>query len=284
MGVLAVAFGATSYVAGNHYLESQTQARLSELENNRPEQKNINLAKIVVATEELRFGQTIEPEMLKLVDWPEDSQPEGGFKSIDELIANGERRAVQTILPGEPVLAAKVTGENSRAGLAGIISEGMRAVTIPVNMVNGVGGFVQPGDRVDLVLTREDNESEETVAKIIMENVKVLSVDQDAGSRSGSAKVAQSVTLETDTVGAQKIALATNVGSLSLLLRSVGDASASNAGAMNSDNLDGNKKGFLSFLQSEATTTSVRVVYGEETKDVEVRIEKDKKINEKSSR
>ncbi len=279
MGVLAVGFGATSYVAGNHYLESQTQARLNELESNRTEQQNIELSKIVVATEELRFGQTIEPEMLKLVDWPEDSQPEGGFSSIDDVIAKGDRRAIQTILPGEPVLAAKVTGENSRAGLAGIISDGMRAVTIPVNMVNGVGGFVQPGDRVDLVLTSEDNESEETVAKIIMENVKVLSVDQDAGSRSSTAKVAQSVTLETDTQGAQKIALANNVGSISLLLRSVGDASAANAGTVNSDNLNGSNKGFLSFLQSEATTTSVRVVYGDESKNVTVRIEKQKKDN-----
>ncbi|MEM9332190.1 MAG: Flp pilus assembly protein CpaB [Pseudomonadota bacterium] len=271
MAGLAVTFGATSYVAGTHYLESQTQARLNALESNRPVVQEIELAKVVVATRELRFGETIEQDALKLVDWPKDAFPEGAFASISEVILDGDRRVVTGIQPGEPVLAVKITGENGRAGLAGIITEGMRAVTIPVNTVNGVGGFVQPGDRVDLVLTKEDDDTNETSAKIMMENVKVLSVDQEAGGRSETARVAKSVTLETDTRGAKKIALALNQGRISLLLRSAGDVGQSEA--------EDDGKGFLSFFESEPKTKAVKVVEGKTVTNYNVAIEKQKKDN-----
>ena len=273
MAGLALTFGATSYYAGNSYLENQTQARLSELENNRPAEKQISVAKIVVAKAQLKFGQTLTRDMLKEIDWPLDGKPEGSFPSIKEVIAGGNRRVITAMEPGEPLLAVKLTGENGRAGLAGIIKEGMRAVTIPVDIVNGVGGFVQPGDRVDLILTKQDNQTDETSSKIIMENIKVLSVDQDTGSRSETARVAQSVTLETDTKGAQQIALANNVGRLSLLLRGAGDVAETNAGSMSSESLNGNNGGFLSFLQSEKKTVSVRVIRGDDIREVTVPIE-----------
>ena len=284
MAGLAVTFGGVSYVAGNSYLESQTQARLSELESNRTSVQEIDLAKLVVATEELRFGETITAEQLKLVDWPKESFPEGGFASVEEIIEDENRRAINTIMPGEPVVASKLTGENGRAGLAGLIAEGKRAVTIPVDTVKGVGGFVQPGDFVDIVLTREieTEDGEESTAKIMMENVKVLSVDQEAGDRTGTARIAKSVTLETDTKGAQRIALALNVGRLSLLLRSAGDTESGNSGQMTSNNLYGEENqdgGLLSFLNSEPKTKSVKVVAGNEITNFTVSIEKPEKVN-----
>lgn len=263
MAGLAVTFGAVSYVAGTQYLENQTQARLSALENNRPVVEQVELAKVVVANRALKFGEVLDEEALKIVDWPKDAFPEGAFAAVGEVIADGNRRVVVAMQPGEAVLAAKVTGEKGRAGLAGIISDGKRAVTIPVNTVNGVGGFIQPGDRVDLVLTKQDRNSGETSAEVIMENVKVLSVDQEAGSRSATAKVANSVTLETDTKEAQEIALALNVGTISLLLRSAGDAGVS-------QDDDG---GFLSFLKSKPTTKAVMVVEGKTTVNYTVAIE-----------
>ena len=224
--------------------------------------------------------------MLEVVDWPESAKPEGTFTTIKELISEPPRRAIKTMEPGEPILAVKLTGENGRAGLAGIIGEGMRAVTIPVDMVNGVGGFVQPGDRVDIILTKESKQGkgqdreEETVAEIIMENVKVLSVDQEADTRSSTAKVAKSVTLESDARGAQKLALANNIGRLSLLLRSAGDEAAGNSSKLSSSNLDGtdDNGGLLSlFKAKEKTVTSVRVVAGEDVTSVTVPIEKQPK-------
>lgn len=288
MAGLAVTFGGVSYVAGNSYLENQTQARLNELENNRPAVQELNIAKLVVANKEFKFGQPIKADALKLVDWPKDAFPEGGFASIEEITSDKNRRAIASIQPGEPVLAAKLTGANGRAGLAGLIAEGKRAVTIPVDTVKGVGGFIQPGDFVDLVLTREvfeDNQGE-SVAKIMMENVKVLSVDQQAGSRSSTARVASSVTLETDTKGAQKIALALNVGRLSLLLRSAGDTGSGNSGELSANSLNDeesevNDEGFLSFFKSEKPrTTSIRVTAGRDVSTHTVAIEQVKEVKD----
>ena len=271
MAGLAVAFGATSYVAGNHYLESQaealTNARINELETNRPVVQEVELAKVVVASTELKFGSVIDESMLKVVDWPQDAFPEGAFTATSEVIEDGNRRALATIYPGEPILLSKVTGENGRAGLAGIIAEGKRAVTIPVDTVNGVAGFIQPGDFVDVLLTRQDD-SDDAQTEIFMENVKILSVDQEAGGRTETAKVASSVTIETDTNGAQKIAWGLNVGSLSLTLRSAGDNAA----------VDGNEDGGLLSLEEEKPkTTSIKVTSGGNSVEVTVAIEANRK-------
>ena len=215
MAGLALTFGATSYVGGNYYLESQTQARtqarINELENNRPVVEQVEFAKLVVAAEEMEFGEVLGADMLKVIDWPEDSFPEGGFTSIKDVTGGIERRAMATIFPGEPIIPAKISGANGRSGLAGIIADGMRAVTIPVNQVAGVAGFIKPGDHVDVVHTFINNETDESIADVILQNVRVLSVDQDAGSRSETAKIANSVTLETNAKGARTIAKALNL-------------------------------------------------------------------------
>ncbi len=255
MAGLAVAFGAVSYFAGNYWLESQAQARMSEIDNTKSE---VALATVVVTTEQIRFGQPILAEKLKEVAWPADAIPEGAFKTIPELVEKGERKAIKTMESGEPVLAVKVTGENGKAGLSGIIAEGMRAVTIPVDLVNGVGGFVMPGDFVDIVLTKKDEENGEQAAKIIMENVKVLSIDQDSDRASEGARVAKSVTLETDAAGAQKLALANSVGRLALLLRGSGDENTVGSSTLSVGDLDGSNKasaegdaGFFGFLNGD---------------------------------
>lgn len=274
MAGLAVAFGATSYVAGNKWLDRQAQARLSEIESQRQNTSAIEMSTVVVAAEQLHFGEKLTEEKLKTVPWPSDARPQGAFATVAEVIGNGERKAIKTIEPGEPVLAVKLTGENGRAGLAGIIAEGMRAVTIPVDMVNGVGGFVMPGDRVDIVLTRKDREEGGQFAMIIMENVKVLSIDQEADTRADAPKVAKTVTLETDAGGAQKLALATSLGRISLLLRGAGDEETVRAGELSGDDLDGRQTprtasagddGFFSFLKQEKRFATVTVVKREET-------------------
>ncbi len=270
MAGLAVAFGATSYFAGNRWLESQAEARLSEIESRNPGPA-VELSNVVVAAAPLRFGEKLTAEKLKLVAWPNDARPEGSFATIEEVIADGERKAIKSIEPGEPVLAVKLTGENGRAGLAGIIAEGMRAVTIPVDMVNGVGGFVLPGDRVDIVLTRRDHDEGDQTAKIIMENVKVLSIDQEADSRADAPKVAQTVTLETDSEGAQKLALSTSLGRLSLLLRGAGDEEKVKSGEMSGSDFDAKKpkqesagdNGLASFFKQEKKFVTVRVIRGD---------------------
>lgn len=269
MAGLALTFGATSYVGGNYYLESQTQARtqarIDELENNRPVVKQVEFAKLVVAAEEMEFGEVISGDMLKVIDWPQDSFPEGGFSTIEDVTKGIERRAMTTIFPGEPIMPAKISGANGRSGLAGIIEHGMRAVTIPVNQVAGVAGFIKPGDRVDVVHTYINDNTDESVADVILQNVRVLSVDQEAGSRNETAKIANSVTLETNSRGARTIAKALNNGDLSLFLRGFGDDAKS---------VENKDDSFFSFEGDEPKTTSIKVVAGRQITNFTVEIER----------
>jgi pilus assembly protein CpaB len=126
----------------------------------------------------------------------------------------------------EPILSVKITGPGQRATLSALLHEGMKAVTIRVNDVEGVAGFVLPGDRVDIGLTRLDGKGGATM-DVVLQNAQVLAIDQVADERVAAPSVAKSVTLEVDTVGAQKLSLAASLGTLSLQLRKAGDTASS---------------------------------------------------------
>ena len=148
--------------------------------------------------------------------------PAGAFAKINDVLHGGRRVVLTAIEANEPVLALKITGAGQRATLSALVKPGMKAVTIRVNDVEGVGGFVLPGDRVDVVLTRQIDKGSATT-EVVLQNTRVLAVDQTADERAAKAAVAKSVTLEVDTVEAQKVWLASSVGSLSLLLRKAGE-------------------------------------------------------------
>ena len=182
----------------------------------------MELTTVVVATAPLRFGNTLLREHVKVIEWPATAVPEGAFKTIEELINDEQPRVVlQPIEPNEPILLTKVTGPGQRATLSTVISEGMRAMTIRVNDVAGVAGFVLPGDRVDLLLTREVIENQ-PITDVLMQNVKVLGIDQKVQApEEQQADVVKAVTIEVTVEQAQKITLAATVGELSLALRDV---------------------------------------------------------------
>jgi len=177
---------------------------------------------IVVAAKPLRFGTELSAGMLRETPWPTASMPSGAFAKISDVIGQGRRVVLTPIEPNEPVLALKITGAGQRATLSALVKPGMKAVTIRVNDVEGVGGFVLPGDRVDVVLTRQIDKGNAST-EIVLQNTRVLAVDQTADDRAAKATVAKSVTLEVNTVNAQKLWLASSVGSLSLLLRKAGE-------------------------------------------------------------
>src|SRR5262249_6346626 len=155
---------------------------------------------------------------LRELPWPEDALPAGSFGSIKELTST-KRVVLSPIETNEPVLASKITGSGQRATLSAVIAEGMKAITIRVNDVEGVAGFVLPGDRVDVVLTRQgDKQGDKATAMndIVIQNVRVLAIDQLADERSEKPSVAKAVTLEVDATDGQKLALAASVGTLSL--------------------------------------------------------------------
>jgi pilus assembly protein CpaB len=205
----AVVFGLLAVFIAQVWLNNQASMQAKNYEANK---KPMTTRTIVVAKQPLRFGTELSAAMLQEVPWPEGSVPAGGFATINEVMSGGSR----------VVLHARL---DQRATLSALVKPGMKAVTIRVNDVEGVGGFVQPGDHVDVVLTRQIEKGSATT-EVVLQNTRVLAIDQVADERAFKASVAKSVTLEVDTVEAQKIWLASSVGSLSLLLRKAGETAA----------------------------------------------------------
>jgi len=177
---------------------------------------------VVVASTSLRFGTPLAANMLREVAWPEGAVPDGSFASTQEMLSSGKRIVLAPIEPNEPVLSTKLTGPGQRATLSATLSPGMKAVTVRVSDIEGVAGFVLPGDRVDLMLTRRNDKSGMT--DIVLQNVRVLAIDQLADERTDKPAVVKAVTLEVDSTSGQKLTLAGQVGTLSLALRKAGEA------------------------------------------------------------
>ncbi|HET9714796.1 MAG TPA: Flp pilus assembly protein CpaB [Pseudolabrys sp.] len=215
----AVVFGLLAVFIAQVWLNNQANMRAKSVETNKT---HVAAQTIVVAKQPLRFGTELNASMLQEVAWPSEALPAGAFGKIKDVLSEGRRVVLAAIEPNEPVLALKITGAGQRATLSALVRPGMKAVTIRVNDVEGVGGFVLPGDHVDVVLTRQIDKGSATT-QVVLQNTRVLAVDQTADERAAKATVAKSVTLEVDTVDAQKLWLASSVGSLSLLLRKAGE-------------------------------------------------------------
>ena len=225
MSLLALVIAVLAGVLSKNWLESQRRMGAPVVVAEKP----AATTRIVVATQQLRFGQELGAPHLKEIDWPVGAIPTGAFASLAELIKSGERRVVLSAIEvNEPILKFKITGPGQRASLSSLIGPGMKAVTIRVNDVFGVAGFVLPGDRVDILLTRNERpggqgeSSNKAATDLLLQNVRVLAIDQHADDRSEKAIVAKAVTLELGSEDAQKVTLASTLGALSLALRGAG--------------------------------------------------------------
>lgn len=214
MIVLAGVFGVLAVVLINIWLAGQRSALA---------QSNGKGVTIVVAAMPLKFGDTLSADKLHEIAWPAGAVPAGAFKTAKEALAgSGTRQALQAISTNEPILASKITGPGQRATLSAVLGEGMKAVSIRVNDVLGVAGFVFPGDRVDVLLTRSargDDGADKSFVDVLLQSMKVLAVDQVADVSKDNPTVVKSVTLEASTKDAQKLTLAAGAGQLSLALR-----------------------------------------------------------------
>lgn len=209
LGLLAV------YLANVFLTTSQQQAAQS------PE----GTTKVAVAAIPLDYGVELSPDKIRFVDYPSTSLPPGSFNTLDQLLPAGERRvALRPMLVNEPILATKVSGAGQSASLAAILPEGKRAMAVRVNDVSGVAGFIQPNDSVDVLVTRASSgERGEQITDVLLQNIRVLALDQNAKDANGQPVLARTATLEVDTLEAQKLALAQQVGTLSLVLRKPGE-------------------------------------------------------------
>ncbi|MDI1244345.1 MAG: Flp pilus assembly protein CpaB [Rhodoferax sp.] len=171
---------------------------------------------VLVASRDMDLGQAITATMLESVPWPKGAVPTGAFDDPKKL----EGRVVRiSIFKGEPVLAPKLAPEGTKSGLDSVIKEGHRAITIKVNEVVGVAGFLAPGSFVDLLVNFRD-ERDKPMSRVVLERIMVLAIAQEA-QRPDETKprVVNAVTLEVTPDQAEKIDLARNIGTLSLILR-----------------------------------------------------------------
>ncbi len=183
---------------------------------------------VVVASEPITFGAPLGTDNLREIPWPSDGTLEGSFSTIADVVRDGRRLALVKLARNEPILASKITAPNQRTTLSTQIDEGMRAVTVRVDEVRGVAGFVLPGDRVDVILTRGEGAGQDTAAyaDVLLQNAKVLAIDQLANERQDKPAIARAVTLELSVQEAQKVVLAQGIGRLSLVLRQAGQVDA----------------------------------------------------------
>jgi len=235
MLLVAVVFAVAAGLLTQNWLERQSRQSQQVMP---PDERRVG--RIVVAAQPLRFGTELNAANIREIEWPLSAMPVGAFASKADLLKPGERRVVlSAVETSEAILKWKVTGPGQRASLSSIIDPSMKAVTIRVNDVFGVAGFVLPGDRVDVMLTRNDAGSGEKKAftEILMQHVRVLGIDQLADDRSEKPSVVKAVTLEVPTTQAQKLVLAGTVGSLSLALRPAGSTVEARASRITTDDL-----------------------------------------------
>jgi pilus assembly protein CpaB len=216
---IAVVFGLLAVFVAQGWLNYQAELSRRTVA---PKPQQVATRTIVIAAGPLRFGAHVTADNLREVAWPDEAIPAGTYGSIAELTSGGKRIVLASIERNEPILRTKVTGPGQKATLSAVIQDGMRAVTIRVNDVEGVAGFVLPGDHVDVLLTRQ-SERTTGVNDVVIQNARVLAVDQLADDAADRPTVAKAVTLEVDTIAAQKIALAASLGHLSLMLRRAGE-------------------------------------------------------------
>jgi pilus assembly protein CpaB len=272
MVVLAGVFGLAAVFVAQMWLSRQDALRSKAM---KVDTKPAASRKVVVAKSPLRFGNPLQANMLSEVDWPENAVPAGAFASVNEMLAKGKRIVLAPIEPNEPVLAAKITGPGERATLSAVIHPGMKAVTVRVNDVEGVAGFILPGDRVDVMLTRRAGDgggNKDGTTDLVVQNVPVLAIDQLADQRSDKPTLAKAVTLEVDTVDAQKLTLSAQLGVLSLALRKAGEASTAESRRISSGDIGRNTapvEGKKNFSTITVTRALERKDYSVPSEDAE---------------
>ena len=188
--------------------------------------KAMNTQPVIVAAVDLKTGTRLDALSLKTVDLPVDSLPEGVFNNTGTLLGSAAPIVLKEIRKNEIILPYKLSPQGARAGLPPRIPEDQRAITISVNEISGVAGFVLPGDYVDVVYSTSLNRPDkQPVTHTLLQNLLVLGVDQFSSEDEDKPHVVNAVTLLVNPNEGKMLVLAQQTGSLSLLLRNEFDAS-----------------------------------------------------------
>ncbi len=215
---VAVAASALAVTISSDYMAS---VKVPQIVQVAPPQ--VEMTKVVTAAAMIGHGRIIKPSDLKLMEWPANAVPDGAFNNVVDILGTEHgRMALARITPGEVITERRISGPNQRPSLALMLGRGMRAIAVRVNAVLGVGGFVLPGDRVDLLLTERGTDQEPGAIRsteVLLRDVRVLAIDQQTEDPDYKPRVVSTVTIEVSLSDAKKVAHATTRGSISLALR-----------------------------------------------------------------
>ncbi len=242
--LILLALSAAGFTA--FFARSWVSAERAALLASVPEQTAQTAAVMVlVAKETLAAGTFVRPQHLRWQPWPEEGVAEGYAVKGARRIKDFEGAVVRaSVNAGEPLTEQRVVHPGDRGFLAAVLEPGMRAVSVPVNATSGISGFVFPGDWVDVILTvrltvkSEDGKDSQTryFSETLLQDVRVLAIDQTVENAEGQAQVAKTATLEVTPKQAEKISLGLEMGDLSLSLRSL---ARETAGAANGEMVNG---------------------------------------------
>lgn len=181
---------------------------------NTPGEASSGTVPVMTAAIGIPFGTKIEARHLAAIEMLKDTAPDGAYQTAAAVEG---KIALSEIMKGEILLAARFADQGGGSTLAAVVADNMRAVSVRVNDVVGVAGFLLPGNRVDVVTAYRDGQN--TLSETVVQNVKVLAIDQTASSDKNEPVVVRAVTLEVTPADAEKLILAEQRGSIQLALR-----------------------------------------------------------------
>ena len=217
VALLGVSVAGASAYGAREYMNAQTATAAAVAAD-----PSTELVTIVVASLDIGYGQPIQAQNLRFELWPRKALPVGAYTEMGSLIPSDggqPRRTKYALAAGDLILASKISNFGEKVTLVQNLGPNSRAMAIKVDAETAVGGFVTPGDSVDILLTQGSDEDLRSVT--ILQNIRVLGVDQDSDQQSDQPGVARTVTVEVSPMEGQKLALAQKAGSLSLTLRTL---------------------------------------------------------------
>ncbi len=222
--IFAFTAAGTTVFAAREWLATQRNAMASVAVERVPEPAKVQ---VLVAKLNLPAGVLVKADDLRWQAWPDESVPKSYVtkgKFDEEAFVGAVVR--QGIAAGEPISRTRVVQPGDNGFLAALLSPGMRAITVPVNATTGISGFVFPGDRVDLILThqiefQDDGDRPRQASETVLSNVRILAIDQTTDDLGEEPRLAKTATLELTPKQAEIVTLITDLGRLSLSLRSL---------------------------------------------------------------
>jgi pilus assembly protein CpaB len=224
--VALIVAGATGLLIQS-WMNAQRDAMLRAMPKG--EKADTSIPRVMVARKPLPSGTFLKPEHMEWRDWPKNGVAKSylvkGKRTVNELVGAVVRRGISA---GEPITDGRIVKPGERGFMAAVLTPGLRAVSIPVNATTGIAGLVFPGDRIDLILIQKlksGKGTSRTTIKVAETGVRILAIDQRTGDQKAKGKVRSKVgktaTIEVTPKQAEMVAVANELGKLSLSLRSL---------------------------------------------------------------